>query len=330
MNNLRSADWASITKISGLVAVVLSRAVTSLCVVLLVSCTGAGPDGQDGTGAVAQEPADAWMYRYATFPNTKYGSHPEQSLDLYVQGTWTGEPTYFERAPDSRPTLMFIHGGGWVVRDRRPESFVLPFVRRGWHVASIQYRIGPGTAPMAVDDAVCALDWLVRNADKYGFDRDKIVIAGASAGGHLSLTTGILASRTEHKCAPGNGFRVHSVVNWFGISDIAALSRFLDANPPDFGNYALSWIGDEARVAEISAAYSPIHMLHDDSPPVLTIHGTDDSVVPYDQAVVLHERLEALGIRNELLALDGGNHAGFTDAQFAQAFAAMLNFAEAE
>jgi dipeptidyl aminopeptidase/acylaminoacyl peptidase len=82
-------------------------------------------------------------------------------------------------------------------------------------------------------------------------------------------------------------------------------------------------------VDQVSAAYSPINILDGRSPPVLTIHGTEDAVVPYDQAVALHERLEALGIRNELLALQGGTHAGFTDAQFSQSFAAMLEFVDA-
>lgn len=127
-------------------------------------------------------------------------------------GTWVGEPTFFDRAPGSRPTLLFIHGGGWVVRDRRVEPWTLPFVREGWHVVTMTYRLGPGTAPQAVDDALCALQWVVTNADEYGFDVERIVVAGVSAGGHLALTTGILGSRTGHDCYPGNGFRVRALV----------------------------------------------------------------------------------------------------------------------
>lgn len=48
------------------------------------------------------------------------------------------------------------------------------------------------------------------------------------------------------------------------------------------------------------------------------------------EAVVFHERLEALGIRNRLLPLEGGTHAGFTAAPFRQASAAMMEFVDTD
>jgi len=297
---------------------------------LVCSCTNPAHDGSAAAAISKHGSAALRAHHVAVTHDIPYGDATEQMLDLYIQGNWTGEPNFFERSTDPRSTLLFIHGGGWVVRDRSPEPWVLPFAEQGWHVVSMTYRLGPGTAPAAVDDAMCALDWVVRNADQYGFDLEKIVVAGVSAGGHLSLTTGILGSRPAHDCYPGNGFRVQSVINWFGITDIAAVSSFLDANPPSFGNYAHAWVGDESRLADISAAYSPIHLVDAGSPPVLTIHGTDDVIVPYDQAVLLDEKLQELGIRNRLLSLENGTHAGFTDTQFLEAFEAMLTFVEAK
>ncbi len=123
---------------------------------------------------------------------------------------------------------------------------------------------------------------------------------------------------------------MRAVVNWFGIADIEAVAKFLDTQDHWFGNYARQWIDDDARMAEISAAYSPVHVLDAGSPPVLTIHGTDDTVVPHDQAIALHERLDELGVRNKLLSLHGGTHAGFTDEQFGQAYAAIFAFVDAQ
>lgn len=297
---------------------------------LLCACTSLSPESQHEPAGSNPGSGTAWTHHTGVARDIPYGEAAEQTLDLYLNGTWTGEPNFFERTPDPLPTLIFIHGGGWVVRDRSPEAWFLPFVEHGWHVINMTYRLGPGTAPAAVDDAVCALDWVVNNAGKYGFDTEHIVVAGPSAGGHLSLTTGILGSQPGHDCYPGNGFRVHAVVNWFGITDIAAVSSFLDANPPYFGNYAQAWVGDESRLADISAAYSPIHLVNADSPPVLTIHGTNDVIVPHDQAVVLHEKLQELGVRNRLLSLEGGTHAGFTDSQFLEAFETMQTFINAE
>lgn len=276
------------------------------------------------------EQDDAWMYRYGMFYAIPYGDHPQQTLDFYRQGSWVGEPVYFKAAPEPRPTLVFIHGGGWMVPFRGSEAWVMSFVERGWHVVSITYRMGPGTAPAAIDDAICALDWVVRNADANGFDREHIVLMGDSAGGHLSLTSGILASRPGHECYPGDDFRVRAVVNWYGVTDIEGNSNWLDENPPPYGNYAKAWLGDTASMADFSSTYSPVHMLHEDSPSVLTIHGTDDAIVPFVQAEALHDKLNALGIENRLLAMQGGKHSGFTDAQFEEAFAVMLEFAGAD
>ena len=290
----------------------------------LIACNA--PSGD--TTAETRTPDSFWSHRVAVGHNVPYGDDPRQTLDLFRQGSWVGEPVFFDGPEEARPTLLFIHGGGWIIADRRPEPLFYPFLERGWHVVSMTYRVGPGTAPVAADDAVCALNWIARNADLLKFDLDRIVVAGVSAGGHLALTTGTLGSRPGHDCYPGDDFRVHAVINWFGITDIEAVATFLDTQAHDFGNYARSWVGEKS-MAEISAAYSPVHLIDANSPPVLTIHGTDDAVVPHSQAVALHDRLDELGVRNELLSLQGGTHAGFTDAQFQTAFERMLDFVAA-
>ncbi|MFN0178402.1 MAG: alpha/beta hydrolase fold domain-containing protein [Gemmatimonadales bacterium] len=284
------------------------------------------------SGCGTPPPADSapdetfWSHRFAVTEDVAYGPDPAQKLDLYLQGSWVGEPTYFERAPDPRPALIFIHGGGWIGGDKTGQDILfLPFLERGWHVANITYRLGPSTAPAAVDDALCALKLVADSAGAYGIDRTKIVVSGASAGGHLSLTTAILGSRPGHPCYPGDGFRVAAAINWFGITDIAAVERFLAEHLPEF-NYARGWVGDTARIADISARYSPLALVDATAPPILTIHGEVDSVVPHSQAAAFHTRLAELGVVNQLLSLPGGKHAGFTDDQFQRAWRAMFRF----
>ena len=65
-------------------------------------------------------------------------------------------------------------------------------------------------------------------------------------------------------------------------------------------NYALGWIGDKARVADISQRYSPMYLISDATPPIITIHGTDDTIVPFDQAESFHA---ALNTPNQLLPI---------------------------
>lgn len=289
--------------------------------IVFVGMAGCGsePPAADASG-------EFWSHRFMMVEDVAYGEDPAQKLDLYLQGSWVGEPRYFDRAPETRPTLLFIHGGGWILGDKTGQDpWLLPFVQRGWHVVNMTYRLGPGTAPAAVDDTICALKWLVDNAPEYGFDPDRVVVSGGSAGGHLALVAGILGSREGHPCYPGGGFRVGAVVNWFGITDIEAVDSYLAEAMPDF-NYARSWAGDQSRIPELSARYSPVQIVDEAAPPVLTIHGDADSVVPHDQAAAFHARLAELGNVHELRSMPGGTHVGFTEAQFQEAFGAIFAF----
>lgn len=280
----------------------------------------------DSADRAAQDQESFWSHRFSVQHDVEYGDHPSQKLDLYLQGSWNGEPDYFEQAADPRPTLLFFHGGGWVAGQKEGmEIFFLHFLERGWNVVNITYRLGPDTAPQAVDDAVCALAWVASASQIYGFDREKIVVSGASAGGHLSLVTGILGSRPGHDCYVEDDFRVGAVINWFGITDIEAVVTYLDQTMPD-QNYARAWIGEELRIASISDQYSPLVLVDSESPPVITLHGEDDSVVPHDQATRFHARLDELGVQNSLHSIPGGRHMGFTDDQFQSAWREIFQF----
>ncbi len=151
-----------------------------------------------------------------------------------------------------------------------------------------------------------------QNAEEYKFDIEAIVLTGISAGGHLALISAFLNSIPgSHPCFVGDRIKIRAVVNWFGITDIAALESYLRIFPSDL-NYARRWIGDESLIPRISKQYSPVNHITPESPPVLTFHGTRDRVVPYNQAVDLHERLNKDGITNRLITMQDRNHGGFT------------------
>ena len=96
-----------------------------------------------------------------------------------------------------RPTVIYIHGGGWVGGDKDARTFqVLPYLQMGFAAVNVEYRLArEALAPGAVEDTRCALRWVIENADRYGFDTNRLVVTGASAGGHLSLTTGMLQAK---------------------------------------------------------------------------------------------------------------------------------------
>ena len=96
---------------------------------------------------------------YRVVPNVTYliANNRENKVDLYLP----------ENASGPTPVLMYIHGGGW--RQGSKESYVLrvlPYLEMGWAVVNVQYRLAHvSQAPAAVEDCLCALRWIIRNAE---------------------------------------------------------------------------------------------------------------------------------------------------------------------
>lgn len=261
----------------------------------------------------------AWVgNEYRVSPNITYkvASNADQKLDVYAKRD-RSVPT---------PTVIYIHGGGWVGGSK--ESSVLriaPYLDMGFNVVNVEYRLGRvARAPAAVEDCRCALRWVIRNAESYGIDPKRLVVTGRSAGGHLSLTTGMLAASAgfDAECISAVVPEVAAVINYYGITDVADLM----AGKPNEKSYTVSWLGSQRSRKEIADSVSPIRHVRENLPPILTIHGDADRIVPYSHAVELHKRLDATGVENELLTVPGGGHGGFSREEIAKIDKAIRTF----
>jgi acetyl esterase len=86
------------------------------------------------------------------------------------------------------PTVVFFHGGGWVIGDLETHDNMARHICRGSSavVVSVDYRLAPEHPfPAAADDAVASARWIAANLDRFGGD-DRLAVAGDSAGGNLS------------------------------------------------------------------------------------------------------------------------------------------------
>lgn len=287
---------------------------TQACLVLVVvwfmlSLAGvAGAPQQFSTGVASP-------YRVA--PNITYltANGFDAKLDVYAR-TDSGGPF---------PTLIWIHGGGWVGGNKETATFsLLPYLEMGWNVVNVEYRLGRvSLAPAAVEDCLCALRWVIRNAKEYGFDTSKIVVSGGSAGGHLALTTALTPASTglDRQCPGTEELKVAAVVNWYGITDVADL---LDG--PNMKPYAVQWLGSLPNRAEVAKRVSPLTYVRARIPPIITIHGDADPTVPYTHATRLHEALRKAGIGEQLVTVPGGRHGGFGRAENERAFREIRAF----
>ena len=107
--------------------------------------------------------------------------------------------------------------------------------------------------------------------------------------------------------------RPKAIINLFGITDIEKTYTFLDKTKFfKASNYVKGWIPPEASLFEVSKRLSPINLIDKNAPDILTIHGTSDRWVPYEQALLLEE---SLGEKHQLLTIEGGGHYYFSDEE---------------
>jgi dipeptidyl aminopeptidase/acylaminoacyl peptidase len=85
-------------------------------------------------------------------------------------------------------------------------------------------------------------------------------------------------------------------------------------------------MGSQPNAAEIARRVSPLTYVRKDLPPILTIHGDSDDVVPYSQAVRLQDALNKAKVKNELYTIKGGGHGGFSQAEYVKAYDEVWKF----
>ena len=286
---------------------VIARKIFFVLLLTLAATTfGGSPDSEQYVG-----------FEYNVVSNITYretGSWAGK-LDLYVP---------WEIKPDA-PLLVWIHGGGWTRGSKEEEAlFILPYLEEGWAIANVEYRVAAtALAPAAVDDCQCALAWLAKNANKYKYNTRNVIIGGASAGGHLALTSAGYSKLITEDCKPPSSVHISTVINWFGPSDITNLA--FGEKPFD---RTVTWLGNQSNAKEIANDVSPIHFVHTGMPPVITIHGTKDELIPYTQSVEFHQALTVAKVPNELVTLKDANHGIFSRPEISTAYQHIFQFLE--
>src|SRR5207253_2104825 len=206
--------------------------------------------------------------------------------------------------------LLYIHGGWWRAGSKEQAARTSwPYLEMGFSVINVEYRMThTALAPAAVEDARCALRWLMRNARTYNFDTTRVVVMGNSAGGHLALMAAMLPADNDfdRRCPEGSEPKVAAIINYFGVTDVLDL---LDGVNKRGG--AIEWLGPQPNREDIARRASPLTYVRSGLPPIITVHGDADPTVPYQQAVRLHDALNRAKVPNLLVTIHGGKHGQF-------------------
>ena len=190
--------------------------------------------------------------------------------------------------PTGCPTLLQIHGGGWVLgsKDEQGVPLMLHLASRGWVCVSANYRLSPrATFPDPLIDLKHALRWIREEGPAYGIDVDFVVVTGGSAGGHLAALIALTANEPAYQ----PGFEqvdtsVRACVAFYGVYD------FTDRDGvwphPGLGRLLQRQVM-KAALHEAREAYelaSPMSRIGAHAPPFFVIHGDRDTMVPVQEA----------------------------------------------
>lgn len=206
-----------------------------------------------GRGVDGYLDALSHLWALAVSPPTTiaYGDLPDHQMDLRVP-------------PGAERWIMLIHGGFWrepYTRDTL-DRMAADLERRGFAVANVEYRRGPGTYPASVEDVNAAADWLSANAADHGPSISRLGVIGHSAGGFLAASLATLRNDV-HSIAIG------AALDLAGVSE----ARSEDDPPADYLGATRSDDPELWNEATPSGPFlSPLHV----------IHGEHDDVVPME------------------------------------------------
>jgi acetyl esterase/lipase len=210
---------------------------------------------------------------YRRHGDVVYGDDPQHRLDVYVP---LGPPKA------RRPVIVFWHGGRWKFGDKADYRFVAAALVQAGYVAILpNYRHFPQVKMQGfMSDAAQAAGWASTHAADFGGDPDRLYLMGHSAGAHmaalLALDTGYFAA--AGKSAP----RIAGLIGLSGAYDFLPLLEADDQEifgPPQ--NYPQS---------------QPINFVRPDAPPMLLVHGLEDTTTRPKNSHNLAAALAALGV----------------------------------
>jgi acetyl esterase/lipase len=231
-----------------------------------------------------------------------YGDLRRHRLDVYRR----------KEGVTGAPTLVQVHGGAWVIGDKREQGRPLMnhMAARGWVCFAPNYRLSPkATWPDHLVDVKRALAWVHEHGAEYGADPGFLVLTGGSAGGHLTALCAL--TQNEPQWQPGfegADTSVTACVPYYGVYDIAGETGTTAATLRE--KRLLARMVMKTRDRAVYEQASPLSHVHGDAPPFFVVHGRNDTLVPVEEARLFVERLRAASSNPVIyLELPGTQHA---------------------
>lgn len=261
------------------------RSILLLCIssILLFSCS------------IDQE-KDSDLLPALEISNASYGADARQKMDVYLPAGRSAEET---------PVLIYVHGGAWIDGDKSEFLQVKPLVEQifpGYAMISFNYRLYDFVSkqnrfPAQEEDVKAALVYIRSKLAEWNVS-DKIILSGASAGGHLALLHGLKNRESDIK----------GLIAFFPPTDLTSLFGF--NNLTTLGLTEIMG-GSPLTVPANYQNSSPVNFASSDDPSIIFFHGEIDQVVPISQSERLEMALKNAQIRHQFVRVPNQGH-GFT------------------
>jgi acetyl esterase/lipase len=192
------------------------------------------------------------------------------------------------------------------------DNTVKELIKKDYAIISINYRYSTIVKfPAQIRDCNQAVEFVYQHATQYHLDKNKIALMGFSAGGHLAALLGLSNNNKVNSFYMNHEdfhFKIKLVIDYYGINDLTAL-KGPGATDPHAG-VALLLGASAADRPDLAKIASPVTYIDKDDPPFLIIHGDKDEAVDFSQSTLLHLRLNASTVKNELMIIPNAPHAG--------------------
>ncbi|MCB1120164.1 MAG: alpha/beta hydrolase [Verrucomicrobiae bacterium] len=226
--------------------------------------------------------------------------------------------------------VVWVHGGAWR-RGSKDSVPITPLIEKGYAIASVEYRLTPVSPfPANVHDIKAAIRFLRAHAEKYGYQKDRFIISGSSAGGHLAALVGVSNRQRDLEGNLGDYLSessdIGAIVDFYGASNLTSILSQSTPHGLSVREPALNLLlgNSPDKVPDLAWLASPVFHVDSGDPPLLLIHGDQDPQMPINQAHELHGKYQEFDLPVVFEVVHGSGHGG--DAFYDEERLALVDY----